>query len=123
MAVEISLWKWRHIPPIDSGLVDGPRGLGRARTPVAAGHRVARGVRVVGSQGDAAPEDAAVFAVLVGRRYQEAVRWQHADNNGHEELEVAVQVGEVEVDLVELHRPHRLKHDGDYCEAANGRHG
>lgn len=90
MAVEISLWKWRHIPPIDSGLVDGPRRLGRARTPVAAGHRVARGVRVVGSQGDAAPEDAAVFAVFVGRRYQEAVRWQHADNNGHEELEVAV---------------------------------
>lgn len=77
---------------------------------------------MVALESDAAPEDAAVLAVLVSRGNQETVGRQHADEDGYEELEVAIEVGEVEVNLVKLDRSYRLEHDCNYSEAADGRY-
>ena len=76
-------------------------------------------------KGDATPEQATTgFATLVVvSRKEKAIGRQLADDDGDEKLEVAVQVGKVEVCRVQLYRSDRLKRDGDQGETADDKDG
>lgn len=85
--------------------------------PAVAVHRVAGRVAVRTPHGEPCPEKASLFSVFIRRGDQGAEGWKHRGDDGHQELEVAVQVCQVEVVLVQLDSSHGFEGYGDRGEA------
>lgn len=93
--------------------IDLPRRRSSSGRLVIAVHGVSRTVAVRTSQSDCCPEQPPILSILWRWRHHEAEGGKHRGYDSYQKLEVAVQIRQVEIILVQLDSSHSFKTDGD----------